>query len=278
MQPVTFNIENVIEWEEWRNDVYPRLAYAASLKIPHLPELQEHEGRCALVGAGPSVEAHVAAIKEIGNGELNIVMSVNGAHDWLLRHGLAPDIHVVFEHDHDDIRTALGGEPHPGVTYYLASICSQCNFQQLEGYPRVLWHAYLPPQEYGSRIAKLFPHEYMVCGGYATLFRSLAIAVLLGYREFDLFGCDSSFENSSHVEGYAQADIEPRVTIHGSTPEGETRKFTTQGGLAYQVKELLEFCSNKPGLSLRVHGDGLLRYVHESRYPQSYQERNSKCL
>lgn len=273
LRPVEFKIEKVVAWEEWRHECLPRLRYAKELKIPHLPQLLPHNGKCAIVGAGPSVTKFVDQIREIGRGPLNILMSVNGAHEWLRKQGIVPNIHVIFENDLEEAKTALGGEPVKGTTYYIASHCARPVFTQLKNYKRVLYHAFLSPQEYQRAIARYFPGEFMVAGGYATMFRSLTIAIILGYRDFDLFGIDSSFEESSHLDGYAIANREPKVTIWGADPEHKNlKKFTTQGGLAYQANEFIEYCkANQANLRLRVHGDGLLRYVHESRYPEQYQ-------
>ncbi len=112
----------------------------------------------------------------------------------------------------------------------------------------------------------------MVSGGYATFFRAVSIGVILGFRDFELFGIDSSFEESSHVDGYKVANIEPKITVWGTDPRTDSRReFTTQGGLAFQANEFISFCkANQEGLSLRVHGDGLVRYLHESRFPEQY--------
>jgi hypothetical protein len=230
------------------------------------------------VGAGPSVTKDLNDIAILRKSDTGMVMSVNGAHNWLIENGIIPSIHVLFEHDLETIATSLGGPPHKDVVYYVCSQCSPNIFKELEGYNKVLWHAFCPPQGYQQAIAKYFPGEFMVSGGFATFFRSLTIATILGFRDFDLFGLDSSFEDSSHIDGYAMADKEQKVSVWGrDKTTGEIKKFTTQGGLAFQANEFIQFCTiNQPGLRMRVHGDGLLRYLHEGSYPEQYtlNERN----
>lgn len=275
LKPVQFTVETVIEWEEWKKECIPNLEYAATLPLPHLPLLEAHEGKCIMVGAGPSIADTFELICQFRTQPSWLMMSINGAHNWLIERNVIPNIHVIFEMDLEDVTLALGGDPHPDVTYYVCSICKPVIFDQLEGYKRVLWHAYFPPEEYQAEIARVFPGEFVVCGGYATFFRSLVISWTLGYRDFELFGLDSSFEESSHVGGYKVADKEPRVTVWGKNYQtGDIKKFTTQGGLAFQATQFMEFCKeNQPALRLRVHGDGLLRYLHESRYPEQYQRQ-----
>ncbi len=274
LHPVQFEFGTVIEWEKWKLECIPNLRYAASLEMPHLPQLEPHTGKCAIVGAGPSVEHELDQIKAIQASDLNCVMSLNGAHAWLIKNGIKPSIHVIFEPDIEDVRDALGGDPQGGVAYYIASQSAPKIFEQLEGYHRVLWHAYAPPMDYQQAVADYFPGEFMVVGGYATFFRTLTIATILGFRDFELFGIDSSFEASSHVQGYVIADIEPRINVWGTDPRtNRFKKFTTQGGLAFQAKEFLNFCkANQAGLKVRAHGNGLLRYLHEARYPEQYMK------
>lgn len=218
------------------------------------------------MGAAPSVKDYVDQIKQA-----QVILSVNGAHNWLIKHGVIPNIHVISEMDLTGVKEALGGEPHPGVAYYVSSYCAPAIFEQLQGYRQVLWHPYCAPEGYQQAIAEYFPGEFMVAGGFCTFFRSITIATILGYRDLELFGVDSSFEGSSHVDGYALADKEARISIWGANPDG-LRRFTTQGGLAFQASEFLDYCKfNQAGLRLRIHGDGLLRYLHEGRYPEQYQ-------
>lgn len=270
--PVEFQFQSHIKWEEWKQDCIPHLQHATTLKIPHLPQLLPHEGVCAIVGAAPSVQGYVDQIKSIAEGKFNRILSVNGAHAWLLKQQIPPHIHVISEMDLDDIRVALGGDPHPEVTYYVASYCNPVLFEQLKEHRCVLWHSYCWPQGYQQAIATHFPGEFMVGGGFCTFFKSMIIPIVLGYRELELFGVDSSFEGSSHVGGYVLANKEPRVTVWGANPSHtKVKKFTTQGGLAFQASEFVEFCkNNQANLRLRIHGDGLLRYIHESRYPEQY--------
>lgn len=277
LSPVQFELAKVVEWNDWKHECVPRLKFASKLEIPHLPQLEPHNGVCTIVGAGPSVENFIDKIKEIRADGKNLVMAVNAMHQWLIANGIIPHIHVVFEPDIEDLHNSLGGPPHPEVVYYVASHCPKEVWRKLTGYKQVLWHPFCPPQGYQRAIDRYFPGEFMVSGGYCTFFRSLTIATILGYRNFDLFGVDSSFENSSHIEGYENSDIEPKVKIFGRDPRTEElREFTTQGGLAFQASEFMNFCAiNQSGLRLRIHGDGLLRYLHESRYPEQYQTKET---
>jgi hypothetical protein len=264
-----FRFESILNWEDHRDEFCRRLRNTALLEIPHLFQVPEHEGACVIVGAGPSL-----AEVRVAPSDLDILMTLNGVHDWFIRQSVAPNIHVISEHDLEDAEVALGGPPCKETTYYIASHCHQNIFSQLRDYRCVLWHAALAPQEFQAEIHRLFPDEFMINAGHATFFKSLAIGSVLGYRTFEIFGVDSSFEGSSHVAGYKMADLEPRIKVWAVDPiSDKAREFTTQGGLAFQAKEFLSLCSMyHPELRIKVHGDGMLHYLHRSRYPELYED------
>ena len=273
LAPAEFEIDGVVKWEEWGPKVLPRIEAASKLDIPHLFEVPAHKGRAVIVGAGPSTALHLDTLQGCLSPH-TCLFSLNGAHQWLVETDLIPNIHVLFEHDVDDTVTSLGGPPNLETTYYLASHSDERVFAQLKGHKRVLWHANIPIDGYHEAIAKYFPGEFMISGGYATFFRTLGIAMVLGFRNFDIFGVDSSFEKDSHLDGYKTSNIEKCINVWGVDPRDKTtRKFNTHGGLAFQADEFMKFCSSyHQDIRLRVHGDSLLRYLHESRYSDEYKQ------
>jgi hypothetical protein len=247
-----------------------RLKFYARQNVRHLPELMPYYGTAAIVGASPTIGDCLDRIKEIKHDGL--VFSVNGAHNWLIEHGIIPNIHVLFENDMESPEVSLGGPPHPDVYYY---ICTQCNpkvFRKLSNRNKVIWHYFDDEPEYQQAIAKYFPGEFMVGGGYATLFRSITVARILGYRKFELFGCDSSFdEDSTHYEGYHTASKEIKMVVAAGN-ELSYRMFKTTPSLSFQAYEFMQFCeANQSSLLVQVHGDGLMRYLHQMRYPEQYE-------
>jgi hypothetical protein len=156
-------------------------------------------------------------------------------------------------------------------------VCSHCNqsvFRQLENYHRVLWHCFDEPPEYQALIAKLFPGEFMVGGGFVTFFRAINIASILGYRNFHLYGCDCSFDgNNTHLDGYHNMNKEVRLIVAAGTVDNH-RVFHTTPSLSFLASEVIRFCdTNQRGLHLKVHGDGLLRHLHQMEYPEVYSEK-----
>lgn len=124
---------------------------------------------------------------------------------------------------------------------------------------------------------ELFQGSNLVGGGIGTFTRTLTIALHLGFRNIELFGVDSSYPDDSkltHVEGYetdAKVEVDSFYVHARNDLTKEVRRFKTMGYLALQVEEFKEYCKvNHHVFALRVHGDGLLRFVHRSMYPNQY--------
>lgn len=236
----------------------------------HLPELEPYDGTAAIVGASPNIGENLDRIKEIKVDGL--AFSLNGAHQWLIEHGVIPNIHVLFENDIKSPEDSLGGPSHPDVYYY---ICTQCNpniFRKLRNRNKVIWHYFDANPQYQEAVVKYFPGEFLVGGGYATMFRSITIARILGYRKFELFGCDASFEEgNTHYEGYHHDSTETKMVVAAGN-EMSYRLFKTTPSLSFQAYEFMRFCEANQNLSVKVHGDGLMRHLHQTRYPEHYNE------
>jgi hypothetical protein len=258
-----------------RPDAVNHMRYAHTLG---LPELQQRPlpryGRAIIVGGAPSIQSELDNIRELSKDPNNAIFAINWSHTWLLQNGIIPHYCVFFEIDAEP-DTVLKNA-HPDVNYYICSHCHERTFDMLKDYKRVLWHS-IPnsPDEHECH-NELFPESSMVGGGIGTFTRTLSIALFLGFRNLDLFGCDSSFPDDgiTHADGYetpvtASKDGFYVYARHDVT--GNVRRFRTLGYLALQVEEFKEYClCNHQIFTCRVHGDSLLRFTHESTYPDQY--------
>lgn len=261
-------------YEDSKAERHSRILYAAEQHMRHLPQLEPHEGVCAIVGAAPTIGKYIKEIKEIQKGEFNIVASLNGAHNYLVNNEIFPNIHVIFEIDLKAIEESLGGPLNHKTFYYICSHCDQHIFDQVRDYNKVLWHCFDEPPEYQKFIGKHFPGEFMVGGGHVTFFRTINIAVLLGYRNFEFFGCDGSYEGpSSHYEGYHSYSGEMNMDVIAGAEGLPFKKFRTNPSLSFMTHEFLRFCEVNQGLKIKVHGNGLMRYLHQQVYPDSYSRQ-----
>lgn len=275
--PIFYRIEDGVKkfGDSW-SERSSRLIYAAKQHIRHLPQLEPHDGVAAIIGASPSIVNHTEAIRKIKEDEMNVVMSLNGTHSWLVDRGIIPNIHVMFEIDEKHVVDLCGGPPHKDVYYYICSHCHQRLHRELRDYHRVLWHCFDEPPEYQALVAKLFPDEFMVGGGHVTFFRSVNIAIILGYRKFEFFGVDGSYEGDmSHYEGYHSYAGEVTMDVIAGGNGLPYKRFHTNPSLSFMVHEFLRFCEvNQSGLKIHVNGDGLMRYMHQQVWPEQYHEQS----
>ncbi len=265
-------------WDQ-TNDAANHIRYALTLGLPQLQRRNSPRyGRAIIVGGAPSVKDHLETIRTLAADKDNAVFAINWTHTWLIENGIVPRGCVFFEIDAEP-DTVLKNA-HPDVTYFICSHCHGKTFDSLKDFKRILWHS--PPnsdpeREVHTELADAMKGD-VVGGGISTFTRTMAVAMFLGFRHFDLFGCDSSFpeDEGSHVEGYETImDPDKDGLIVYATGTGYhkkvTRRYKTLGYLAYQHEEFKTFCIyNHQFLSLKVHGESLLRFTHEDMYPEQY--------
>lgn len=266
---IYYQAEKTQMWRRLATDRKHKLPDVAQLEIPHLVQFEPHKGRCAIVGGAPTIKDHIEELKTFTGDD--IIISLNGAHDFLIKNGVIPNIHVLFEIDLEKAEDSCGGPPHKDVRYYICSLCNQSIFDQLKDYKKVLWHCFDEDLEYQESITKLFPGEPVIRSSHVTFFRALSIALTLGFQQFDIFSCDCSFEGeNTHYDGYHSDGKEMKLTVAVGMVD-KYRLFKTTPSLSHIANEFIRFCdAYQPALDLKVHGDGLLRHLHQSKYPDSY--------
>jgi uncharacterized Rossmann fold enzyme len=260
------------------NDAANHMRYAATLGLPELVQKTlPRQGKAVIVGGAPSVKNYLEKIREFSKNPFNGIFALNWSHTWLIKNRIIPRATVFFEIDSEP-ETSLKAA-HPDVMYFICSHCHPNTFDQLNGFKRVLWHS-IPNSDVEQKVHdEIFSNSAIVGGGIGTFTRTLAVAMYIGYRDFELFGCDSSYPDNdkTHVDGYEtlmddKTDGLYVYARHDVT--GEVRRFRTIGPLALQHEEFKEFCKvNHQYFTLRVHGDSLLRYTHERMYSDQYESK-----
>lgn len=256
-------------------DAAKHMRYAFSLGLPLLKRRQlPRLGRAIIVGGAPSIKDHLETIRELAADKNNAVFAINWSHTWLINNGIVPRGCVFFEIDAEP-DTVLKAA-HPETTYFICSHCHPKTFDMLEGHKRVLWLT--PPNSEPEKkvMEEFYPDSEQVGGGISTFTRTMSVALFLGFRHIDLFGCDSSFPDAekSHVEGY-ETIMDPEkdgMFVYARDDKtGDVRRFKTLGYLALQHEEFKHYClMSHTTFSLRVHGDSLLRWTHQRMFPDQY--------
>lgn len=265
------------ELRDQTNDAANHMRYAATLELPELRKRQlPRLGRAVIVGGAPSIKNHLEEIRELSKDKNNAIFAINWTHTWLIENGITPRGCVFFEIDAEPDTVLKAASPE--TSYFICSHCNPQTFDMLEGYKRVLWHSppNSPPEE---EVAKeLFSNSEWVGGGISTFTRTMTVALFMGYRHIDLFGCDSSFpdDEGTHVEGYEtimDKDVDGMYVYARDDRTAEVRRFRTLGYLALQHEEFKQYCSlNHFMFSMKVYGDSLLRYTHSRMFPDQYSE------
>lgn len=268
--------EDGTKWDQ-THDAAAHMRYAATLNLPTLgPTPIPKRGTAIIVGGSPSVKDYLEQIKELKKDKKNYLFAINWTHTWLINHGIIPDGTVFFEIDVE--AESVLKSAHPDVTYYICSHCDPRTFDQLKNFKRILWHSM--PNSKPEEIVReeLFKDTPTVGGGIYTLTRTITVGMFLGYRDFELFGCDSSFpeESGTHVEGYEttyDAEKEGLYVYAKYSNSDQVAKFRTVPPLALQQKEFEEYCKiNHAYFTMRVHGDGLIPWTHKQIYPTMYED------
>ena len=217
------------------------------------PYLDSYDGAVSIVGAGPSLER---TYKEL-RGD---VLACNSAIGYLLEHGVVPRWAMIWDAHPLVEKFAV---PHPDVTYFVAARCHPSVFERLKDCKVVSWFAggdhNIAQFMLKNRIA-----DPMVNGGSAAVTRSMFLAFALGYREFHIFGADSSYsdEGATHVAGSVVPEKDLTVWI-GNKP-GMARRFRTTPEWCAQVEEfkiMFETFHNNLQAKIYVYGDGMLQHV-----------------
>jgi hypothetical protein len=240
---------------------------------PHDP----NDVECMIVGGGPSLAGKLEEIKRLRSEGVKLI-TLNGAYNWALEHGLKVSATVVV-----DARPFNARFTHPVVdeTQYL--IGSQCDPSVLEGLPHErtwLWNTT------AEAIQDILEEEvgpgkwFGVVGGCTVLLRAIPLMRMLGYRKFHLFGCDSCVFQPGINHGGGEYGFQPIGTPehhayaqpeNDGTPVFDTivggRKFLCtawQTAQATEFIELVRVMGNE--FEIEVHGDGLLAWILQHGY------------
>lgn len=250
-----FNAEQI---DEARDNIRLSLAYYGDLKRI---EMQEAHGRkAAIVGGGPSLKNNLDKLRDFA-GE---IFCANEAHDYLIDNGIEPDGFVFLE-VHPWVNDQLCRRTSERCTYYIPSHCHLSAFDRVSGRDVVMWHARSGIGE-EDIIAEFEADPMLVNGASTPGLRAVHIAMVLGYRDFELFGVDAS-----HADGDRHSYDTPG-RVHKPVLEITClgRTFHTDGYLAQQADEFQRLCRNFPEIKIKAHGDGLIQHIHRAISPFTY--------
>ncbi len=259
----TFPIRGVFGSEARGKQMAEALEAAKANGWPQMKRIKPGNEVLSVVCYGPSLADTWRDIKRP-------MLSVSGAHDFLIERGVVPDFHM--DCDPRQHKAELVGKLHPEVQYLMATVCHPSFWERLKGHKVKLWHLHNGP-ETDEWLAKNDPGANRIGGGTTAGARALEIGSMLGYRRFEIHGMDCSFRgehrHAGKHGGKKQNEIE--VIVNG-------RPFRSSVQMVEAAREIVTFISNYDA-ELWFHGDGLQQTMvnaFKSRFgvipPKSKQE------
>lgn len=213
-----------------------------------------HNHTAIIACYGPSLQKTIEELKAEAQGGDKVVVSVSGAHDFLVENGITPDYHVECDpraHKADNIDKAVAG-----CQYLIASVCHQAMFDKLAGGDIALWHVSTP--EHALRlIDELGQHrDHVIGGGGSVGLRAIPLLYSMGFRKFSIYGMDCSFSDDGEMQ-WAGKHAGKRQDLCQVDVAG--RIFTTSPILMTYATNFFETIQKVPDCHYRLVGNGLLQ-------------------
>lgn len=231
-----------------------------------------NDGRAVIVCYGPSLQQSwplIARERKLYGAK---IVTVSGAHDFLISKGIVPDIHMDCDpREHKGFFTKT---PHPDVEYQMASCNHSSVIDNLLPFNLSLWHVYNSVED--ERVVAEDgpdPNNVLVGGGGSIGCRAFNVMYMQGYRSFSVYGFDCSFRQ----DGAQHAGPHSGKKQHRWAVKAGGRWFVTSGNMLYIARS---FISNLSALykssllngdpvldcgqcmEVYLHGDGLLQHLY----------------
>jgi hypothetical protein len=221
-------------------------------RLPHVGIGKPLPQSVAIVAGGPSVVHDLETIRgfaERAKRDEAFVVAINGAHDWLQDNGIVPDAMILC--DPDPLPAGYCRHPNDTTTYLIASCCDPAVFDALAGKRVVMWHS-MQGCMFEGDVADGDP---LVVGGPSCATRAPHLLWTMGFRDFHMFGVDSSYGAKTHgVLNFGLSD--PTADPIFAEVGGEY--FMTDMQMAMQAEYLWHQVSTAPkDTTITIHGTGL---------------------
>lgn len=228
---------------------------AATKAIDKRIELAEPHDRVAVLACyGPSLADTICQLKELADDPNADIISVSGAHDFLIENGIIPRYHAECDprpHKADNIDAG-----HPDITYLLASSCSPVLFDKLKDHDIRLWHVSTT-----EHVMKL-QHElkenprHIISGGGSVGLRAIPLLYALGYRKMFIFAMDCSFADKGETQHAGKHAGKKQDACEVLCDQ---RVFVSSPVLLTYATGFFETVQKVTDLDVRLYGDGLLQ-------------------
>ena len=230
---------------------------AIARNVSWLDTAPEHDRQVCIVGGGPSLVDTLDELKwrkSIGQR----IWALNGVAGFLLKQGIVADAALIVDARPENARFLEGLAPETAA--FIASQCHPSVFDAADANNLnvVLWHVNSPGMV--DILADEVQRPVHLIGGGTTVgLNAMVMGFAAGYRNFHLYGFDSSYRDASH-HAYTQPQNNDDRVIDALYND---HKFRTTAWMAQQVSDFQDLVPGllADGCIVTVAGDGLLQTV-----------------
>lgn len=248
--------KNCVPDEEIRNNI----SYAVGKMDKWVPLCERHDEIAVFCSGGPKLKSDLEDIREWQERGAKI-FCVKHSHDYLIEQGVIPWACMLLDprsHVQDFIEN-----PHPGVLYFVATMCHPTTLDRLIEKEATVWgyHALVGAGE-DQVIPKLRPDgtpHFMIGGGSTSAVRGISVLHTIGFRRFYLYGYDSCYWGPVDMNEKTKTGAQKyfNVDVLG-------RKFTTDAELLAQAQDFEKLLKVPQEIDMNVKGDGIIKHLWES--------------
>jgi hypothetical protein len=256
-------IKSVGVMKDERNDHTMVNVLKTARRIPDQP-VAPHD-RIALIACyGPSLRTTWPSLTQQRKKLNATLVSVSGAHDFLRKHRITPDMHI--ECDPRAHKARMMRKLCRKTSYLMASCCHPDVIDALAGYDLTLWHLYNGPESLDIRNIKSEETAAMIPGGGSVGLRTITLLYFLGFRNFIVHGMDCSFDTKGDHAGahFGKApktiEVNPACKIGNETVRSDMWFTTSPVFVSYANHMLKDLRIGRyPGCNFYWYGEGLFQ-------------------
>lgn len=227
--------------------------------------VEPHDGVAVLVGGGPSMKDNFWNIERLADGG-GTVFAMNAAAGFLAEHDIVPDYQVIADAKPETASLVS----RRARKHLFASQCDPACFEKVR-HP-TLWHLDCRDMEAEFPPERVKRGNYAIVGGGASVGNSaLSLAYVLGFRNFHVFGYDSSHRGeASHAYDQPMNRFIPCVNVEWG---GKVYKASVAMKAQAEKFQMMAQLLKQEGCTINVHGDGLLPAMYLTE-PADLTERD----
>lgn len=242
------------EEEEQRNNIKSAIARNLTEARPY----EKTDIPVIFLAGGPSLNDYADEIVERRKAGAKLI-TVNGAYNWAIEHGITPSATIVV--DSREFNKRFVQPTMPNCQYLLGSQCNPAIFDAVPADQTLLWHSALDEEMIKFLEENYLNSEkvwYPVLGGSTVMLRALPLMVLLGYSKFEVYGFDSCLMDKEH-HSYPQIENDHQTILQVLLND---RTFNCHPWMVSQAQEFLDLMQlMAEHIELNVHGDGLIAWM-----------------